>query len=289
MSRNRTLAPALLLLACAVPDLGAQTSGAPERVEGRPVGNMGAGVFFDHSSGEFGGTQSTEIWSLGVLGRYEFGPWVVRGSLPYVHVTGPGNVVPTGGGAGTPLCLGAGGAGSSGLRCAGSGSATTSSTRLREAGIGDVTLGLTYKAFDRSETAFDVTGKIKVPTADETRGLGTGEYDYSLQGDLYRSIGRANAFGTVGYRWYGDPAGIELEDVFFGAIGVTYPVAAAVRIGVAYDYRQPTYAGGASLDEISLTGSFGLSSSARLRGYVFKGLSDGGPDWGGGISAFMTF
>jgi len=36
------------------------------------------------------------------------------------------------------------------------------------------------------DLAMDLTGKIKFGTADEDKGLGTGEQDYSLQADVFR-------------------------------------------------------------------------------------------------------
>lgn len=43
----------------------------------------------------------------------------------------------------------------------------------------------TYNLVDHrvSEVLFDVTCKIKLPTADERKGLGTGDFDCSLQGN----------------------------------------------------------------------------------------------------------
>lgn len=281
-----------LLLGFGAGAVNAQVSGAPERAEESQPGTVAVGPMLEYSSGEFGGTESTEIWSIGVTGRYERGRWIVRATVPYVAVSGPGNVVPTGGGGGTPVCRQAGaGPGTSrgGIRCPSGGSTATAAGRFSSSGLGDVTVGLTFRLLDRASTAFDFTGKVKIPTADENKALGTGEFDYSMQGDLLHTIGKAGIFATAGYRWYGDPPGVELKDVFFGALGATYQVAPQATVGLAYDYRQRTYDGGAALNELSLFASYKATSSFRVRGYVFKGLSDGGPDWGAGVLALFAF
>lgn len=288
---NKSVLLAAGLLTLGVAGVQAQVSNAPERVEERQPGTFSVGPMLEYSSGKFGGTQSTEIWSIGAIARYERGPWVVRLTVPYVDVSGPGNVVPTGGGAGTPVCgQAATGLGArASVQCAGGTGGTTSSSSFSESGLGDVTLGAGLTVVDLTRTTLDLTAKVKFPTADEKMGLGTGEFDTSLQGDLYQAIGKATVFVTAGYRWYGDPPGIVLEDALFGALGATYAVTPQATFGVAYDYRQPTYAGGASLNEVSLLASFRVAPAARLRGYVFKGLTDGGPDWGAGISALISF
>ena len=61
------------------------------------------GPTFDYSSGKFGGTQSTDVTSVGVAARYERGPLSLRINVPYVRIDGPGNVVPSGDSRGTQI------------------------------------------------------------------------------------------------------------------------------------------------------------------------------------------
>ncbi len=65
----------------------------------------------------------------------------------------------------------------------------------------------------------NVTGKVKIPTADEDKGLGTDETDFSLEVNLTKAYGSNVAFGTVGYRKFGDPPEFDLDDVMHLSIG----------------------------------------------------------------------
>ena len=58
-----------------------------------------AGVFsitsgVDYSSGKYGSQDRTDITSIPVIGKYEVDSWVFKLTVPYVSITGPGNVSP---------------------------------------------------------------------------------------------------------------------------------------------------------------------------------------------------
>jgi hypothetical protein len=55
---------------------------------------MGAGV--DYSSGTYGGTIATNILYVPVYGKYETGRWLLKLTVPWLRITGPGNVVVAG-------------------------------------------------------------------------------------------------------------------------------------------------------------------------------------------------
>ncbi len=57
----------------------------------------------------------------------------------------------------------------------------------------------------------------------------------------------------------------------------------AVTAGVSYDYAAAARSGGTALQEISVYASQRLNKNFKLNGNVFKGLSNGSPDWGAGI------
>ena len=73
----------------------------------------------------------------------------------------------------------------------GSGAGTVS----RRSGIGDVNLAATYSLPVSDTTYFDITGKVKLPTADEAKFLGTGTTDFTAQGEL------SQVFGNVTPVW----------------------------------------------------------------------------------------
>jgi hypothetical protein len=68
-------------------------------------------------------------------------------------------------------------------------------------GLGDVTLSATYEAYYDAKTQFgiDLTGKIKLATADPDERLGTGEHDLGVAAEIYKSFGRLTVFAGIGY------------------------------------------------------------------------------------------
>ncbi len=78
-----------------------------------------------------------------------------------------------------------------------------------ETGFGDLTLGVrdrfTEEEGGAPSTAIQVT--LKLPTASETRGLGTGELDLLLAGVLTKSIGDYSVTGFYSLDLLGEPSG----------------------------------------------------------------------------------
>ena len=137
--------------------------------------------------------------------------------------------------------------------------------------------------------ALDVTAKIKFATADETKGLGTGETDYSVQADVYKFFDRITLLGTAGYKVRGDPANVDLENVFFGSVGGIYNFTPETRGGLIYDYRESAYATGDSIRELTGFVSRPINDDWRLQFYALTGFSDSSPDFGGGMLIKRAF
>ena len=95
---------------------------------------------------------------------------------------------------------------------------------VTESGLGDILASVTVfdvLASSNGDLAMDLTGKIKFGTADEEKGLGTGEQDYSLQADVFRFFDKATLMGTAGYALRGDPESYDLDDTFYASLGAS--------------------------------------------------------------------
>jgi hypothetical protein len=224
------------------------------------VTTLGAGA--EYSSGKYGGTDKTEIFYLPLTAKYETGPWILRATVPYVRITGPGNVV--GAGADRVTLPGAPG------------------PRRTDSGLGDIVASAFYNVMSERTGPFgvDLGAKVKLGTADEKKGLGTGKNDYSLQADLFKLFGSVTAFGSLGYRWYGDPAGVDLRNVPYGSVGASYRQSADTSFGLAYDYRPRITTGGSHVSEATAFVSQRVSRDVKLQLYAVKGFSKGSPDFG---------
>ena len=233
-----------------------------------------AGVFsvtsgVDYSSGKYGSQDRTDITSVPVIGKYEVDSWVFKLTVPYVSITGPGNVSP------------------------GIGKFKNSTTMKRstESGLGDIVAAATYNVYNGGNggPAIDVTGKVKFGTADDKKGLGTGENDYIGQVDLYQSFGDFTALGTIGYRVYGDTSAARLDNVFFGSVGGSYKIASGTSAGVIYDYRPAITSNGSAVSEATAFVNHKISDNWKAQAYLVKGFANGSPDYGVGALVGYIF
>jgi len=225
----------------------------------------------DYSTGTYGTSERTDIWYFPLVAKYERGLFTGKVTVPYLRITGPGNVIGADGIVIQPIPPG------------------TTVPRTTQSGLGDIVAAASYTVFyDRgSGTLVDLTGKIKFPTADAAKGLGTGETDYAAQVDAHKSWDRWAAFATVGYRVMGEPPDIELRNVWFGSIGGTCKFTPGTTGGLSYDYRQSTSASGAPMREVTAFVSHRLHEAWKAQLYLLKGFSDGSSDWG--VGALVSF
>ena len=234
-----------------------------EAQDGGPDLQFSTGV--EYSIGEYGGTDDVEEIYVPFTFRAGFDRVGLRLTAPWLSVTAPEDTVITDPGTG-PLT--------------GSGEAVT------ESGVGDLVGALTlYDLYvsDNADFVIDVTGKIKFATADETKGLGTGENDYTLQFDAYRFFERFSLQGTAGYRLRGDPPGLDLNDVFLASVGAAYLASTDALVGMYFDYRESAISGTDDIQELSGFASIRLGRAWRMELYAFTGLTDSSTDFGGGI------
>jgi len=222
----------------------------------------------DYSTGKYGGTETTEIYYVPVTGKYEADEYTLKLTVPYLEVTGPGNVL---------IDLGP------------IGPASTTSTT--QSGLGDIVVAGTYNMYEGrgNGTLVDVTAKIKFATADEAKGLGTGENDYALQADLYKTLGKNTVFGTLGYRVMGDPPGVTLNNVFYASLGAGRQYSQETSAGVILDLREKASATGYAQQELTAYVSHKLGKTWKAQAYAVKGFSNGSPEWGAGAMFTAAF
>src|SRR3954470_23473752 len=160
--------------------------------------DLSVGSGLTYSSGDYGGSAATHILTIPFTARYERDAWTLRATLPYLRITGPGNVIPGFGPIGTVSTVG----NALGLPLLGGSTASQTSSRT-VSGMGDATLAATYMFYGAEKTAgLSLTGRLKLATGDETRALGTGSNDKGLQIEGFRRFDRNTLFGVVGYTFF---------------------------------------------------------------------------------------
>lgn len=262
--------------------IGAPVAHAATTDSGRFSLSAGA----DYSSGKYGTDTTTDIWSVPVAAAYQTDRWTFKLTVPYINISGAGNVIPGVGKVnnGNPKGRGRGNGGGTtpAPGTAASGSAS---------GLGDITASAGYQLFASTDRTFglDLTGKVKFGTADENKGLGTGKNDYGLSLDTYKVSGDWTAFGGVGWMKYGSSQYIQLKNGFNANIGADYKLGASDNIGAYYYYRERIADTGASQSELTGYWNHKFNDSLRVQAYALAGFADGSPDYGVGASLKYSF
>lgn len=229
-----------------------------------PMSSTSLGTGFDYSRGDYGFATDTEVLSVPLNLGYERGPWLLSASLSWLNVKGPATIV-GGGGAPRPV---------------------TSS----ESGFGDIYGGATYQ-FGSVGGVVDMsaTARVKLPTADEDRGLGTGEADYYGELTFYRTFSSVTPFVTLGYRVLGDNATYDLRDGAYASGGAHFRLSAATVVSALFSWRRPIVAGGDEAREAMIMVSHDFAERWRVTAYALKGFTDASPDFGTGLAASWRF
>ena len=137
------------------------------------------------------------------------------------------------------------------------------------------------------ELNVDFTGRVKFGTADEDKGLGTGETDYYGQIDLYQNFGTITPFGTVGYRVLGTNATFQLKDGMYASAGAAFRVSTKTVVGAAYDWRSRIIEGAQNGTDAIAFVSTSPNDRWNVLGYLLTGFNDASPDYGvGGLATY---
>lgn len=240
------------------------------------VWTLGTGVHY--SSGDYGTSTTTTILSVPLNIRYDRAPWSFRISVPYIEIDGATSVIP-----------GIGSVENTNPRRRGGGGAAISEGTA--SGLGDIVASATYSAYydAAAQLGIDVTGKVKVATADEDEGLGTGEHDFAALVEAFKTVDRTTMFAGVGHYWLGSSAFIRLDDVWSWSLGASYALDRRDSVGLIYDERQRVAPGADKLSELTAFWSRRLDRGWKAQAYFLLGLADGSPDWGTGLSAGYSF
>lgn len=232
-------------------------------------GNLYMATGFDYSSGKYGSATTTTIFSIPVVGRYETDLWVFKLTVPYIRISGAGNVV------------------SGGKRF--KAVTTTTAISTTRSGLGDVVAAATYNFYSESEnnSGADLTGRVKFGTADTD--LGTGQNDYAAQVDFYQGFDRFTAMGALGYEVLGSPVGVDVNNVAYGTLGGAYQFTDQTSGGAEMRLSQKLSAAGAEQRELTVYASHRMDEGLNVRGYVLKGFADGSPDSGFGVMVSSSF
>ena len=195
-------------------------------------------------------------------------------TVPYLYQSTQ-NVVLTGGGVA--------------VRKSGKGKLARPADSTTEQGIGDVLARASFIVVEEKDLVPEIVPyvKIKFPTADEDRGLGTGEFDETIGLELSkRLVGSLVGYLGVAYTFVGDPPGTSLRDSFAWSLGAAYAVIPPLSVFAFLEGATAVASGGDDPLEIRAGAEYRFTKSVKATGAVTRGLSNGSADWG--LSAGLT-
>ena len=232
-------------------------------------GTIGFTTGVDYSSGKYGQSEKTRITYVPLIAKYELDRWSFKAVVPWLRIDGPGGVA-----ADSRITTG-----------------TAVTRRTVESGLGDIVLGTTYSALILNEQKFymDIGAKVKLPTASESKGLGTGKTDYTLSTDIYKTLDQLTLMATLGYRVLGDPTGVDLNNVWFTSIGAVYKIDDKNSLGATMDLRQATTNQTTGLREYTVFYSHKFNQTYKLQTYAVAGDTTSSVDFGAGAMLAISW
>jgi hypothetical protein len=115
---------------------------------------------------------------------------------------------------------------------------TTTTTAVEDvwaSGLGDLWLSLSRRLVGGGVRVyrFDANIEVKAPLADQDKNLGTGEWDYRLGWAGEYRFWSLVTYGGLGWNRLGDPAWVDLNNVFDGYVGVDSNPLAGERLVIS--------------------------------------------------------
>jgi hypothetical protein len=217
------------------------------------------GLSFSYLTGDYGGDEDTDIlYTAAAIKRY-FEQGDVTLTIPYLDISDD-NVTFIDGGA--EVIAGTGGG----------------------SGLGDLILKGRYYAVEQDGWLpfIDLVGSLKIPTADEDKGLGTGEADFTVMAEGARRLENEAwiVLGELGYTFVGEPSGLDADNRWLYSIGLAYELDPKVTVSGYLDGRTAIFDGNDDPLSALFIGEYKFRTDLRLDSMLEVGLNDGAPDLG---------
>jgi hypothetical protein len=162
----------------------------------------------------------------------------------------------------------------------------------KQSGLGDITLVTAYKIIldGKGTPDLGLTCYLKFPTADEDKGLGTGAFDWGPGLQLSKWLGSWQPFAEGRYIFQGSSADeIGASDYFLVDAGVGYGWSDKLYTALFSRFGSAAFDGLDAPLDVRLKTVWKISDNNTTEMYLLKGVSDGSPDYGAGISFYVSF
>jgi hypothetical protein len=226
---------------------------------------------FNYSVGDYGTGEDTELIYVPLtLGVRPIDRLTVSLTIPYIRQTTE-TVVVTGGGVAVRKDK------KQLLATSARGDVTST-----EDGLGDILLKGQYVILEETAILPEISPylKIKFPTADDSRGLGTGEFDETIGVDLSKTLfPNFVAYLALAYTFIGSPAGSDFDNSFGWSVGGAYQVARGFNVFAFLDGATAIASGQDDPLELRVGVDYRFTQPLKAFLAITRGISDGSADW----------
>lgn len=167
-------------------------------------------------------------------------------------------------------------------------------TPLQETGIADTTIRSRFFMLVDAGRGTAVPTvipyvKVKLPTASEEKGLGTGKVDYGFGAELDKDVGPIFLVGELGYTIVGKVPALGLRNRPSTSFGVGKQLAENVSAISFLDWRRSIVSGNPNPTELVGVVNWRLSPTVSVTPNAYVGLTDGSPNFGAGLQLGFRF
>lgn len=242
---------------------------------------------FDFASGDYGTSQTTDSYRVPLtIGYYPSDRLDFSLEFSYLYQSDSSTV--TLGGMRFP---GQNSGGSSGGGMGGMGGGSAARVTNSQSGVGDINLTAGYILVEESNSSpmLRPLFYLKVPTADEEKGLGTGAFDFGGGLSLGKGFGDWFLYAETLYIVPGETSAYQPDNYWTYQGAARYPLTQSLDVGFAVSGATAAFAGNPDALEAQLTSSYRVSQRGSIGAYLGTGLSDSSPDYTGGVYGSISF
>ena len=252
-----------------------------------PDRNWQIGFTPSYSSGNYGSNTTSTFFYAPLSIRRLFKDGDVTLVIPFVTATTDGRATLVGG---NPVRVDNSGPGSSSnAGCSNSGPGKGScltgraqGQKVTTAGIGDIILRGRYYIIEEKDwiPLIAVTGRLKLPTASASEGLGTGKMDEGVGMEVSKLLGdKWITFLDGGFNVIGRPDGLSLRNQWWYDIGAGYYVTKYLMTSVYFEEYRSLVSDSVNIRDLFFGANYTASAAWRFNGGVTVGVSNGAPDY----------
>jgi len=167
----------------------------------------------------------------------------------------------------------------------------TALVRDTRSGLGDTLVRGRIQLLEEGTAVPAVTPfvKVKIPTARENLGLGTGKTDYGYGVEIDKQLLPVLLFGDLSYTIMGDLTGLDLQNRVGASFGVGDRVSESVVVSGLLEWRRSIFRGNPNPTELVGVINYRLSPTVTVSPNVYAGLNDSSPDFGAGLEFSFRF